>query len=123
MDKPNNKSYAKLFKELEDNNVPIEDLALLIYCDFQGNMKKPRIKYHEFLKHNQLVKKYYSLKSKRHPFRVTDLEVNGHDVMKFGITDGKKIGGALKELFECVQEGDLPNDRHRLMRHLKERCA
>jgi tRNA nucleotidyltransferase/poly(A) polymerase len=55
------------------------------------------------------------------PFTVSDLTVNGHDVMKtFAVTPGPIIGKVLEALFAEVEKGTLPNDREALLAKLTE---
>lgn len=54
------------------------------------------------------------------PFKVTDLKINGQDVMKeLNITPGPKIGEVLDAVFAKVENGDLKNDREALLTELK----
>lgn len=48
------------------------------------------------------------------------LEINGNDLIKIGLTDGKKIGEILKMLLEKVIDGELENDREKLMEEAKK---
>jgi len=59
---PGDKSYIRFFNKLEDANIPIEDYIILIYCDHQANLAKPRIKFGDFIKGSWLYKKYYEIK-------------------------------------------------------------
>jgi len=59
---PSKKSYLKLFKELEDNNVPIEDFVTLRYCDNQGNLFRPRVSFNSFLRTTNYINRYYRYK-------------------------------------------------------------
>ena len=55
----------------------------------------------------------------KEPFKVSDLKVDGHDVMKiFNIKPSKQIGDILDKLFEDVVEGKLKNDREVLLARL-----
>lgn len=57
----------------------------------------------------------------KQPFSVSDLHVNGFDVMKeFDTKPGPIIGKILNELFSEVETGTLPNERETLMERLKE---
>jgi len=57
----------------------------------------------------------------KQPFAVTDLKVNGHDVMKiFGLKPGPKVGEILKQIFEEVVEKKTKNEREALLKRLKE---
>ena len=122
---PSKKSYVRFFNKLESANIPIEDYVMLIYCDHQANMAKPRIKFGDFIKDNWLHKKYYEIKYSEEPMKVTDLKIGGHDVLKWitigekGIT-GKDIGNVLARAFEEVMEGKIKNERSELLSKLKE---
>ena len=117
---PSKKAYAKFFKALEDNGVPIEDWVLMTYCDNQANMAKKRLKYGDFIAGNKHLHKYYEMKHKKEPFRIEELEINGFDVMKQGIKEGKDVGVALKHIFDRVLDGELENTRKELLKYLKE---
>ena len=55
----------------------------------------------------------------KEPFKVSDLKVDGHDVMKiFNIKPSRQIGDILDKLFEEVVEGKLKNDREVLLAQL-----
>lgn len=57
----------------------------------------------------------------KQPFTVSDLKVNGHDVMKlFSISPGPKVGEILNVLFAEVEAGKLPNEREALLKKLEE---
>lgn len=54
------------------------------------------------------------------PFSVTDLKVNGQDVMEvLNITPGPKVGEILNKLFEEVLEDDSKNAREYLLKRIK----
>lgn len=56
----------------------------------------------------------------KEPFKVTDLKINGHDVMQMlNIKPGKEIGDILDSLFEKVVEGKLKNEREALLEELR----
>jgi len=52
-------------------------------------------------------------------FSLKDLSVKGNELITLGIK-GKAVGAALDRLLELVVDGDLPNDREALLRHVKE---
>lgn len=57
----------------------------------------------------------------KQPFTVTDLKVNGFDIMKiFGIPPGPKVGGILNQIFQEVVEQKTPNERETLLKRLEE---
>lgn len=54
------------------------------------------------------------------PFKITDLKINGHDVMNIlGIKPGPKVGKVLKKIFEQVEEGKLKNERELLLKEVE----
>ena len=57
----------------------------------------------------------------KQPFAVTDLKVNGHDVMKvLGLHSGPTVGRILNQLFEEVVEDKKKNKRASLLKRIKE---
>ena len=117
---PGKKSYIKFFNNLENANIPIEDYIMLIYCDNQGNMSKPRIKFGDFIKGNWLYKKYYEIKYSDEPMTVKDLKIGGKDLIeKFGLKPGPEIGKILNMLFTLVMDGEVKNTRAELLYNVK----
>ena len=56
----------------------------------------------------------------KQPFAVTDLKVNGRDVMKIlKISPGPKVGQILNKIFAKVDNGKLPNERKILLKEIK----
>ncbi|MBP3377978.1 MAG: CCA tRNA nucleotidyltransferase [Clostridia bacterium] len=53
------------------------------------------------------------------PRRVSDLKINGEDLMKIGLT-GRAIGQALDRLLEAVINGDVANEKEMLVRYATE---
>jgi len=51
--------------------------------------------------------------------RVTDLAVNGHDLMALGFR-GRAVGDALSELLEQVLDEQLPNEKEALLAYIKK---
>ncbi|MGB9706579.1 MAG: CCA tRNA nucleotidyltransferase [Microgenomates group bacterium] len=57
----------------------------------------------------------------KQPFTVTDLKVNGYDVMKIlNISPGPLVGKVLNQLFEEVVEDKTKNDRKYLLKQIKQ---
>ena len=55
------------------------------------------------------------------PFSVTDLAVNGRDVMKIlEIPPGPEVGKTLQEIFDEIEEGKEKNDRKALLKRLEQ---
>jgi putative nucleotidyltransferase with HDIG domain len=51
--------------------------------------------------------------------KVTDLEVNGHDLMNLGMNPGPEMGRVLRELLDLVVDEELENDRETLLDHVR----
>jgi len=62
------------------------------------------------------------VEAQKQPFTVTDLKINGRDVMKIlKIPPGPKVGQILNEVFAKVDNGKLPNERKILLEEIKKR--
>lgn len=118
-DEISDRSFIKHFKRLEDADVSIEDYMVLLYSDNQANLKNPQVKFGDFVRDNRLHKKYYELRFSNAPFGVRDLAINGRDLLDVGVPAGVGIGDALNGIFGEVINGNLENERHILMRHIK----
>ena len=53
-------------------------------------------------------------------FSLKDLSVNGRDMIKLGIVDGKQIGTTLSKLMDMVIDEELENEREILLEHAVE---
>lgn len=52
-------------------------------------------------------------------FEVTDLAINGKDIIDLGIPQGKEVGDTLEMVRKFVVGGIFPNDRDKILAHLK----
>lgn len=127
------KGYRRLYEDLErisereNTSHPhmVEDLTLLFYCDYQGNLANAREKFGDYLTNDshmgtKILKNYYILKSQKKPFTVADLKVRGADIIKLGVPGGKRVGQLLDQVFNLTVEGILQNERHEQMFWLRE---
>lgn len=48
-------------------------------------------------------------------FKLKDLAVNGNDLKEIGIPEGKQIGEILNELLSFVIDGEIPNEKEKLL--------
>jgi tRNA nucleotidyltransferase (CCA-adding enzyme) len=116
------KTYVKFYAELESKNISIYDFLMVVYCDRQANLKKPRDSFGDFCKKSNekyLLYHYNRIKSKHYPFTIKDLEINGKDLINLGIKPGLEIGNHLRKIYDLVLEGELKNSRPELMYYLK----
>ena len=52
-------------------------------------------------------------------FKMKDLKIGGRDLMDLGVEEGRRVGEILKDVFDKVLEGELPNDRDELILYVK----
>ncbi len=61
------------------------------------------------------------IKVQKEPFKITDLKIDGNDIMKIlNLKQGKKVGLMLKQIFDEVVEKKLKNEKKELLKRLKE---
>ena len=85
-----------------------DDLAHGWGRDFEKDIEKFKSKI------NSQIKKSY-------PFTISDLAVNGHDVIKIvGLQPGPRIGQILNQLLEVVIEKPEHNKKNKLIEILKD---
>ena len=49
-------------------------------------------------------------------FKITDLEINGNDLMALGVKQGPKIGEILNKLLQDVQDDKIENSHNALLK-------
>lgn len=55
-------------------------------------------------------------------FKLKDLAINGYDVMNIlSLKEGKDVGAILQEVLGLVMNGDLENDKVRLVEYLTQK--
>ena len=52
-------------------------------------------------------------------FEVTDLAINGKDIIALGVPQGKEVGDTLEMVRKFVVGGIFPNNRDKILAHLK----
>lgn len=57
----------------------------------------------------------YEIEAEKDCISLKSLEISGRDLIKTGITDGRKIGEVLNKLLERVMDGDIENKKDRLL--------
>jgi poly(A) polymerase/tRNA nucleotidyltransferase (CCA-adding enzyme) len=92
----------------------VSDLIALRIGDRIGSGAKPTSWRFENLKERFVA-------VQQQPFSITDLKINGKDVMEIkGIDSGPAVGQYLQQIFEMVTEKGVENERGVLMEKLKE---
>jgi len=92
----------------------LEDIIALRFADRLGSSAKADSwRFKLFRKRLAEVQK--------EPFKITDLKINGFDVMNIlKIKPGPKVGKILHNIFEEVSKGKLKNERHILIQRLNK---
>lgn len=114
------KSVRKFMKQLNDNHINFKDWFRLRMADKMGNLKgrvysKERIKSLCLSIHNS------TKLTEETGFKITDLKVNGFDIMDIlNIRPGKEIGVILNNLLNLVIENPELNERKTLISLVRE---
>lgn len=92
----------------------LQDMLDLRVADRLGSGTKPTSWRFELFK-KRLIE------VQKEPFKITDLKINGNDVMNIlGLKTGPKVGKVLKKIFEQVIGGKLKNEREKLLNEVKK---
>ena len=54
-------------------------------------------------------------------YQLSMLSVSGEDVIRAGVTPGPEVGRMLQTLLEAVMDGECPNQKEALLRHIKKK--
>ncbi len=95
----------------------IEDLFKLRIADASANVKSTfNAKEIEALQY-----RIADIKAKDMALKISDLEINGNDLIALGIAPGREMGEILKYLLDLVIENPLINDKEILLKFAKEK--
>ncbi|HDK7138854.1 TPA: HD domain-containing protein [Clostridium botulinum] len=90
----------------------LDDLFELQIADIKGSAKE----YHSFDNVLNLKIKCEKILSEKQPLTIKDLDINGHDLMKLGINQGKEIGIILNKLLDIILENPNLNNKEDLIK-------
>ena len=106
------KAVRRFIREVGQEN--IEDMLNLRLADRLGSGAKPTSWRFELFK-KRLVE------VQKEPFKVTDLKIDGNDVMKtLNIKPGPKVGEILQKIFNDVESGEVKNERAILLERINK---
>lgn len=106
------KAFRRFIRRVGKENLA-DMLDLRVGDRLGGGCRETSWRLEEFKKHLVEVQKQ--------PFLVTDLKINGNDVMKEKkITPGPLVGKILNQLFDQVVDGKVKNERKALLTRLKK---
>jgi tRNA nucleotidyltransferase (CCA-adding enzyme) len=92
----------------------IMDMVILNYCDREGNRKRDTIDFRLYVDRYSIWNRWEEIRKQDAALKVTDLKVNGHDMMKIGFT-GKQVGEVLKYLLDAVDSDKMKNHKEELL--------
>ncbi|NFF77654.1 HD domain-containing protein [Clostridium sporogenes] len=90
----------------------LDDLFELQIADIKGSAKE----YHSFDNVLNLKIKCEKILSEKQPLTIKDLDIDGHDLMKLGIKQGKEIGIVLNKLLDIILENPNLNNKEDLIK-------
>ncbi len=115
---PTQKSVRKSLRKLGNAEI-FEKLLKVKQCDVQAQSPlfvQPRLNSLE-----QITELYLDNKNNDNLiFSVKNLEINGNDIIRMGVKEGKKIGSILNTLLESVLNGEIPNNHDALIKKVSE---
>lgn len=107
------KSIFKLARALKSAKIPIKDFFWLRYADKKGS----HVRKTDFLEIKKSYKNCLKILNPKHEVSITDLKINGRQVMKtLGISQGKEVGIILRALFEKWCAGEIQNNKMLLLK-------
>lgn len=114
------KGVRRLIKSLTDNNVNWKHWLQLKISDKKSNLLKGE--YTRQLIKKRVLRVYQSTKiTSSGGFKITDLKINGNDIMNIlNIRPGKEVGTILKNLLNEVIDNPELNKRETLIERIKE---
>lgn len=90
------------------------DMMILNYCDDVANLKVHTPSFNTFVANRTIWFKWQEIKKLDSALKVTDLAVNGYDMIKLGYRE-KQIGQILNGMLDKVDSDELSNDREALL--------
>lgn len=106
--KPTNQSILKLLSKL--NGSEIQFKRLLLFKSFQGLL----------INLNEIENLFETISIENECIRISDLAIDGNDLINIGIPPSKKIGEILNKLLDEVILRKLPNKKEALLEAVKE---
>lgn len=110
------KTVRQILHRFEKYNVKFQDFLRLKIADRQGCIVKDPYKISEIKRVLELKEKSKNLNE---TFKITDLKINGWDLMELGVPKGPMIGFFLKTIYNDVLNNPELNDREVLLEQIK----
>lgn len=116
-DKLSKRTIKNLVRAIGEENVM--DMIILNYADREGNQAKDNTPFRLFVENYSIWNQWEEIRKADAVLKVTDLKVNGHDMMKLGYK-GCALGMVLKKMLNEIDLDKLKNDKKELMKFAKE---
>ena len=114
------KKWYKFFNSMHDHHVLFSEFILLQYCDTISRkindhwLKEKTSPFSEWYREQPAHSWYKDYQSGNFPRSVTNLEINGHDILSLGIQPSDKVGKILNRLWEMCLADEIKNDHSTL---------
>lgn len=92
------------------------DMMILNYCDDTANLNVHTASFNTFIDKRTMWFDWQEIKKTDSALKVTDLAVNGHDMIALGYRQ-KQIGQILNKMLDKVDSDELKNDRTTLLNY------
>jgi len=115
-EKLSKRTIKNLVRAIGEENVM--DMVILNYSDREGNRAKPHTPFRIFVDKYSIWNQWEQIRKADAAMKITDLKVNGHDLMKLGYK-GCAIGMVLKEMLNEIDSDKLKNDKKELIKMAK----
>lgn len=103
------------------NKIGEENFRRLLKVQYADMLAQSMYKRDEKLRNYELTcKAFDEIVKNKDCFTLKQLEIDGHDLIKMGITDGRQIGYTLKKLLSLVMDDRLENTNSALMQKARE---
>lgn len=112
------KQIKKVVRNVKEQH--LWDMMILNYCDDKANLKKHTVSFDTYLEKSTIWFQWQEIKKKDAALKVTDLAVNGHDMLKLGYQE-KQVGEILRDMLDKVDTDELTNDRESLLNYAKNK--
>jgi len=108
------RAVKNLVRSIGQENVM--DMVILNYCDREGNRARETMAFRLYVDRFSIWNRWEEIRKQDAAMKVTDLKVNGHDMMKLGYS-GKLVGHVLKEMLNLIDQDLLKNNHQELIDH------
>jgi len=112
-------TYRRFMSKLSEVNIPVRDILRLRIADRRANLlKKSRAKITKQFK--RCLRKIREVEKEDVALKISDLKINGYDLIEMGFKPGPIFSKILKHLLDFVLEDPERNNFEELTKEIKE---